>query len=255
MNGSTQYQQLNNKVIFITGAASGIGAAMVTAFLQQHAKVAFIDIDKQAATNLIKQQPTEHRHAIWFKATDVTNTTALQLALNEAAEHFGGLNVLINNVADDSRHAVEDISVQQWQQCMQVNLDPAFFASQAAFKIMKQHQSGSIINFSSINALLGAKEMTGYVTAKAGLIGMTRALATEFGPHGIRVNAILPGWVATEKQLSSWLTAQEEAKWTAEMSLKRRITPADVAALALFLASDNSELITGQCINIDGGRA
>jgi NAD(P)-dependent dehydrogenase (short-subunit alcohol dehydrogenase family) len=120
---------------------------------------------------------------------------------------------------------------------------------------MKLQHSGSIINFSSITALLGSQQMTGYVTAKAGLIGMTRSLSREFGEAGIRVNAILPGWVATEKQLASWLTEQEEQKWTDAMALKRRITPEDVAKLALFLASDNSELITGQCINIDGGRA
>tara|TARA_R110002033_G_scaffold23775_5_gene56099 strand:- start:3513 stop:4280 length:768 start_codon:yes stop_codon:yes gene_type:complete len=252
---STQYQDLKNKVIFITGGASGIGAAMVEAFSRQQAKVAFIDIDNQAAETL-KQKLSEYAlSSIWFRAVDATDSESLQLAIRDVAEHFGRFDVLINNVANDARQDVETISAHDWHKCMQINLDPAFFASQAAYTQMKLQHSGSIINFSSITALLGSQQMTGYVTAKAGLIGMTRSLSREFGEAGIRVNAILPGWVATEKQLASWLTEQEEQKWTDAMALKRRITPEDVAKLALFLASDNSELITGQCINIDGGRA
>lgn len=255
MSQSTQYQDLKNKVIFITGGASGIGAAMVEAFSHQQAKVAFIDIDNQAAETL-KQKLSEYAlSSIWFRAVDATDSESLQLAIRDVAEHFGRFDVLINNVANDARQDVETISAHDWHKCMQINLDPAFFASQAAYTQMKLQHSGSIINFSSITALLGSQQMTGYVTAKAGLIGMTRSLSREFGEAGIRVNAILPGWVATEKQLASWLTEQEEQKWTDAMALKRRITPEDVAKLALFLASDNSELITGQCINIDGGRA
>ncbi|GGB65276.1 SDR family oxidoreductase [Shewanella inventionis] len=255
MSQSTQYQDLTNKVIFITGGASGIGAAMVEAFARQHAKVAFIDIDQQAADALKQNLSQYDLNAIWFRAVDATDSESLQLAIRDVAEHFGRFDVLINNVANDARQDVETISAHDWHKCMQINLDPAFFASQAAYSHMKLQHSGSIINFSSITALLGSQQMTGYVTAKAGLIGMTRSLSREFGEAGIRVNAILPGWVATEKQLASWLTEQEEQKWTDAMALKRRITPEDVAKLALFLASDNSELITGQCINIDGGRA
>ncbi|MGX9459701.1 SDR family NAD(P)-dependent oxidoreductase [Shewanella sp. A14] len=255
MSHSTQYQDLKNKVIFITGGASGIGASMVEAFARQQAKVAFIDIDHQAAKAL-KQKLSEYdQPPIWFRAVDATDSESLQLAIRDVAEHFGRFDVLINNVANDARQDVETISAHDWHKCMQINLDPAFFASQAAYMQMKLQHSGSIINFSSITALLGSQQMTGYVTAKAGLIGMTRSLSREFGEAGIRVNAILPGWVATEKQLASWLTEKEEQKWTDAMALKRRITPKDVAQLALFLASDNSELITGQCINIDGGRA
>jgi NAD(P)-dependent dehydrogenase (short-subunit alcohol dehydrogenase family) len=137
---------------------------------------------------------------------------------------------------------------------MQVNLDPAFFASQAAFKYMRENKRGSIINFSSITALIGLEQGAGYVTAKAGLVGMTKALARDFGDYNIRVNAILPGWIATDRQLASWLTEEEEQRWMEYMALKKRILPADVAKLALFLASDDSALITGQGINIDGGR-
>jgi NAD(P)-dependent dehydrogenase (short-subunit alcohol dehydrogenase family) len=161
---------------------------------------------------------------------------------------------MVNNVANDNRQQVENISAYEWHKCMHVNLDPAFFASQAAFSKMRKNQSGSIINLSSITALIGQKQMTGYVTAKAGLMGMTKALARDFGDHNIRVNAILPGWVATEKQLEKWLTAEEEQKWLQSMALKQRLLPEQVADLALFLAAEDSAMITGQGINIDGGR-
>lgn len=252
---TTQYSSLFEKVVFITGGATGIGAAMVKAFVGQDAKVAFIDIDESASTKLIAtikaQKPDVE---LWFRKVDVTDPDALQLAIIEASMALGKLDVLVNNVGNDARQDVENISAYDWHKCMQVNLDPAFFASQAAFKIMREHASGSIINFSSINALIGPQQMTGYVTAKAGLMGMTKSLSRDFGVDNIRVNAILPGWVATDRQLASWLTEEEERKWTDAMSLKKRLEPTDVANLALFLASDNSAMITGQAINIDGGR-
>ncbi|MFT5294315.1 MAG: NAD(P)-dependent dehydrogenase (short-subunit alcohol dehydrogenase family) [Colwellia sp.] len=250
MNNSTLYQCLKNKIVFITGGASGIGAAMVKAFADQQAKVAFIDIDNQAAQKLNEQLDGK----CWYRILDVTNPDELQQAITDASLELGGLDVLVNNVANDMRHSPEDITVRDWHKCMQVNLDPAFFASQAVYNIMKQQGSGSIINFSSINAITGPERMSGYVTAKAGLIGMTKALAHDFGAHNIRVNAILPGWVATEKQLANWLTAEEEAKWMESMALKKRIEPRDVANLALFLASQDSSMISGQSIAIDGGK-
>lgn len=254
MSLSTQYTSLKNKVIFITGGASGIGASMVKAFVQQQAKVAFIDLDQDMADALIEDLASISNSNLWFKPVDVTQSQELQKAIIEAADYFEGFDVLVNNVGNDSRQDTENISAHDWHKCMQVNLDPAFFASQAAYKIMKENTSGSIINFSSINALMGLQHMTGYVTAKAGLMGMTKALSKEFGEHSIRVNAIVPGWVATDRQLSSWLTEKEEKNWMDSMALKKRISPDDVANLALFLASDDSALITGQSIIIDGGR-
>ena len=250
MTVSTNYNNLKDKVVFITGGASGIGAAMVKAFSEQGAKVAFVDIDEIASNTLAKQLPK----AYWYKNLDVTNPRNLQSAVEQAAKALGGLDVLINNVANDMRHAPENIAISEWQKCMSINLDPTFFASQAAYKIMSKQKSGSIINFSSINALLGQEQMAGYVTAKAGIIGMTKSLAHDFGINNVRVNAILPGWVATQKQLESWLTREEENRWMQSMALKKRIDPQDVANLALFLASSDSALITGQSIAIDGGK-
>ncbi len=250
MSQSTQYQDLKNKVVFITGGASGIGAAMVKAFAAQGAKVAFVDLDERLAQSLCQTLETEH----WFRAVDVTKPDLLIKAIEDAAAALGGFDVLVNNVANDMRHSPEDISVHDWHQCMKVNLDPTFFSSQTAFNLMKKQQQGSIINLSSINALLGLKQMAGYVTAKAGVIGMTKALAHDFGADNVRVNAITPGWVATKRQLDSWLTDKEECRWMESMALKKRIEPEDVANLALFLASKNSALITGQSIAIDGGK-
>lgn len=254
MSLSTQYISLKDKVVFITGGAGGIGASMVKAFREQDAKVAFIDSNKEMAEALIATLSPLSDHGIWYKTVDVTDSDALQESIYQAVKHFGGIDVLVNNVGNDHRQDIENISAYDWHKCMQVNLDPAFFAAQAAYKTMKNKNFGSIINFSSINALIGLQHMTGYVTAKAGLIGMTKALSKEFGEHNIRVNAIVPGWVATERQLSSWLTDEEEQKWMESMALKKRILPEDVANLALFLASNDSALITGQGIIIDGGR-
>jgi D-xylose 1-dehydrogenase len=251
VTATTLYPSLQQKVVFITGGATGIGAAMVRSFAAQQARVAFIDINTTAAVSL---QSELAGCSLWFRAVDVRQPQALQQALQDAATELGGLDVLVNNVANDRRQPTEEVTAADWQQCMQVNLDPAFFASQSAFQLMKEQQQGSIINFSSINALTGHQQMAGYITAKAGMIGMTKALANDYGSAGIRVNAILPGWVATERQLASWFTDQEQQKWLDTAALKRLITPQDVANLALFLASDQSALITGQAICVDGGR-
>ncbi len=254
MDNATQYNNLKGLSIFITGGATGIGAAMVSAFAYQKANVAFVDIDDTAAHALLTSMPGKIRSHVNFQQVDVTNVDALQTAIQIAGEAAGGIDVLINNVANDMRHRPQDISEQDWQQCMQVNLNPAFFASQAVARFMKPKKSGAIINLSSINAILGPRNMVGYTTAKAGLIGMTKSLAKDLGKFNIRVNAVLPGWVATEKQLASYLTENEEQKWMDAMAIKKRIDPMEVAKLALFLASTDSAMITGQSITIDGGR-
>ena len=254
MTSKTVYNNLNNKCVFITGGASGIGAAMVAAFLAQGSRVAFIDNNDQALSRFSEKLSEHADYQFWYKNVDVTDLTALKNALNEAGEAFAGIDILINNVANDTRHHPLDITEQDWNNSLSVNLNPAFFASQQAAKFMQRQSSGVIINISSINAIIGLENMVAYSTAKAGLIGMTKSLARDFGSDNIRVNAILPGWVATEKQLASYLTEEQEQKWTEAMAIKQRITPEHITDLALFLASDSSAMITGQCITIDGGR-
>lgn len=238
------YPSLRDKCVFITGGATGIGAELVRAFAAQGARVSFIDIDAASGFALSGETATH------FQQVDVTDVAALKLSLAAA----GRIDVLINNVANDARHDPLAVTEDYWRRCMAVNIDAAFFASQAAIPGMQAQGGGAIINFGSINALLGPEGMPGYVTAKAGLIGMTKALARQYGVDHIRVNAILPGWVVTDRQLETWLTPEAEAAWSELVAIKDRILPPDAASLALFLAADDSRMITGQKFIIDAGR-
>ncbi|MEL7537717.1 MAG: SDR family oxidoreductase [Pseudomonadota bacterium] len=250
----TIYPSLRDCPVFVTGGATGIGAAIVAAFARQHARVGFLDIDAAAAASLIEGLVEDNLPPPWFREVDVTDVAALSNALESFATEVAATTVLVNNVADDTRHKPQDVTPEFWRRCLAVNLDAAYFASQAVFSAMAVARQGVILNLSSINALLGPVDMPGYVTAKAGLIGMTKALAREYGPSGVRVNGILPGWVATDRQLERWLTPEAEAEWMQHVALQTRIQAADVANLALFLAADDSAMITGQNIAIDGGR-
>ena len=254
MDESTRYPSLAGRCVFITGGATGIGAAMVEAFAMQSAKVAFVDLDSASAQALCDKVEEQCGARPWFQSVDVTDVSALQHAIHGAVADLGPLQAIINNAANDNRHSPSEVTAQSWRDCMAINLDAAFFAAQAAAEIMQKQGGGSIINFSSINALLGPANMPGYVTAKAGLVGMTKALARDYGDSGIRVNALLPGWVVTDRQLQTWLTPEAEADWMKQVALKKRLQPADVANLALFLAAEDSRMITGQSFTIDGGR-
>ena len=254
MDESTQYPSLAERCVFITGGATGIGAAMVEAFAMQSARVSFVDVDSASAQTLCDKVEGQYGRRPWFQSVDVTDVPALQNAIHGAVAELGPLQAIINNAANDNRHSPSEVTAQSWRECMAINLDAAFFAAQAAAEIMQKQGSGSIINFSSINALLGPANMSGYVTAKAGLVGMTKALARDYGDSEIRVNAILPGWVVTDRQLQTWLTPEAEADWMKQVALKKRLQPVDVANLALFLAADDSRMITGQSFTIDGGR-
>ena len=254
MDVSARYPSLAGRLVFITGGATGIGAALVEAFIKQNARVAFIDIQAQAADSLLAALNNQGFELPWFRSVDVTKAEDLQRAIHDAAEELGPLQVLVNNAANDQRHAPQDLTPETWRQCMAINLDATFFAAQAAAAVMAPKRRGAIINFGSINALLGPPNMPGYVTAKAGIMGLTKSLAKDYGEHNLRVNAILPGWVATERQLQTWLTPETEREWMQQVALQSRLMPQDVANLALFLASDDSNMISGQSFVIDGGR-
>ncbi len=255
MPGYANYPSLAGRRVFITGGATGIGAAMVAAFSEQEAVVGHLDLADQAAEALADQLQDAGRARPWFRRVDVTDTPALKQAIADFAADAGGFDVLVNNVANDTRHDPLALTEDGWRQCMAVNLDCAYFASQRAVELMRgSGAGGAIINFSSINALLGPSEMPGYVTAKAGLLGLTKAFARQCGIDRIRVNTILPGWVVTQRQLDLWLTEEAEAAWMDQVCLKQRIEPREAANLALFLASDDSRMITNQQFVIDGGR-
>ena len=244
------YPDLNGKAVYVTGGATGIGAAIVTAFAQQGARVHFIDIDIEAAKKLVEETRKHASASITCELCDATDNQALQQSVRQFAEEKG-IDILVNNVANDTRHDLAETTADQWRAIMAVNLDPAFFASQAAAALMN---NGAIINLSSINALFGPQGLIGYNTAKAGLLGLTRSLASELGEKQIRVNSILPGWVATERQLALWLKPEAEAEWQKLTKLKGRIHVEDIANCALFLGSDASRMITGQQFIVDAGQ-
>ncbi|MCI3133642.1 SDR family NAD(P)-dependent oxidoreductase [Phenylobacterium aquaticum] len=246
---SAIYPSLKDRAVFITGGASGIGAALVEAFHGQGARVGFIDRDADAGAALAGRLGR-----VWFQPCDVTDAGALTGAIAAAAQAIGPIRVLINNVANDSRHVAAETDAAAWRAHLAVNLDPTFLASTAVQPGMKAAGGGVILNLSSINALLGPAGMPAYVAAKGAVNALTKGLAREWGPDNIRVNAISPGWVVTERQLALWLTPEAEAAWMEQVALKRRIEPADIADLALFLASDQARAITGQNHVIDGGR-
>ena len=244
------YPSLSGRTVFVTGGASGIGASLVEQFHAQGCKVAFVDLQAKAGEALAARlgEPA------WFRACDVTDADALQAAIREAAAVLGPITVLINNVADDTRHAAVATSPEAWRRSLAVNLDPAFIASTAVQPMMQAAGGGSIINISSINALLGPASMPAYVAAKGAINALTKGLAREWGPDRIRVNALSPGWVITPRQLELWLTPEAEAAWAEQVALKDLILPDDIARAALFLASDDSRMMTGQNLVVDAGR-
>ncbi|MDB5425836.1 MAG: short-chain dehydrogenase/reductase [Phenylobacterium sp.] len=242
------YPSLNHRVVFVTGGASGIGASFVREFHAQGAEVAFVDLQESAGRALADEL------GAWFRPCDVTDAEALQGAIRDAAAALGPITILINNVANDTRQKAAETTPEAWRKTLAVNLDPAFIAATAVYPMMKREGGGSIVNVSSINALLGPAELAAYSAAKGAINALSKSLAHEWGVDNIRVNALSPGWVATPRQLELWLTPEAEAEWMKQVALQRRIEPEDVARLALFLASDDSQMITSQNLVIDGGR-
>ena len=243
------YPSLRGRVVFVTGGASGIGASFVEQFHAQGARVAFVDRQADAGEALAAGLPGS-----WFAPCDVTDGDALRTAILAAADALGPITVLVNNVADDTRSKAAETSVEAWRAGLAVNLDPVFAAATAVQPMMRHAGGGSIINVSSINALWGPAEMPTYVAAKGAINALTKSLAREWGPDRIRVNALSPGWVVTPRQLELWLTPEAEADWARQVALKGRIQPEDIARAALFLAADDSRMMTGQNLVVDAGR-
>jgi len=246
---SATFHDLKDASVFITGGGSGIGAALTDGFLAQGAKVAFIG--RSDATAFVAQMRDRHGTAPLFIQGDITDTNTLQAAIEQAVAAHGLLNVLVNNAADDMRHDAMQITEDIWDQQQAINFKAYFFACQKAAEHMAP--KGSIINYSSITYMMGSAGMTPYVSANAGIMGMTRALAREWGPKGIRVNAIAPGWVLTEKQETMWATPESKAAFLQKQCLQAFIQPQDMVGGTLFLASDASAMMTGQTIAIDAG--
>ena len=247
------YPSLRDRRILITGGASGIGETLVLEFAAQGARIAFLDIQDQAAVSLIGQiVKAGHREPIYLHC-DLTDIHAVRASASEAIRSLGGLDVLINNAGNDRRHTIEEVTPELWDRLMAVNLRHQFFVTQAALPALRRSGSGSIINMSSIAWIIPSVGLPIYVAAKAAIVGLTRSLAHEVGKDNIRVNAILPGAILTEKQRKLVLTPEYTVEILANQALKRQLVPEEIARLALFLAADDSSAITGQSHIADAG--
>ncbi len=246
------YPSLTDRVVFVTGGGSGIGAAIVTAFAANGSRVAFADIDVEASEALVRELSGAH-HQPLFIACDLTDIAALRAAIDRVRQEAGPMSVLVNNAANDERHEVDDVTPEYWDRAMAVNLRHQFFAAQAARAHMREVGHGSIINLSSIAWMGGGVRMVAYTSAKAAVVGMTRSLAREFGAEAIRVNAIAPGAVITPRQMRLWLTDADVDEIVRRQCLHEKLLGEDIARTALFLAADDSRMITKQCLTVDAG--
>ena len=247
------YPSLRDKLVFITGGASGIGAELVAAFAAQGARVAFADIADDAAHAVCTAVAEAGHLAPQYRHCDLKDIAALQAAITEAGR-LGPISVLVNNAANDQRHRFETVTAEYWDERMATNLRHQFFAIQAVAPIMSAAGGGSIINLGSMSWRAGQGGMPAYTAAKAAIEGLTRGMARDLGPDKIRVNCVVPGWIMTQRQIDLWLTPEAEADLMRSQCLKQKLVPADVARLVLWLAADDSRMCTSQMWIVDGGR-
>ena len=247
----TKFVDLENKSVLITGGGSGIGAEITKAFIQQGAKVSFVQ--RSDAEHFCDKVEAEFNSRPYFIKCDITDLSALKKAVDLANSVNGDADILVNNAANDDRHETLNVTEEYWDNSQAINLKSYFFACQYVLSGMQAKGGGSIINFSSISYMMGNSGYPAYTTANAGIMGMTRSLAREFGPNNIRVNAIAPGWVLTKKQLDKWATQEGLKTHLDRQCIKSHLKEEDIAGGALFLASASSSMITGQLIAIDGG--
>ncbi|RPF70929.1 SDR family NAD(P)-dependent oxidoreductase [Aurantiacibacter spongiae] len=245
------YPSLRDKRVIVSGGGSGIGAGLVEGFARQGAKVAFVDVAEDASRGVC-QALAEADHAPIFRPCDITDTEAYTSTILDLVGEMGGCDVLLNNAANDDRHKIADVTSAYWDDRMAVNLKHQFFAAQTVVPAMKKAGGGSIVNLGSISWHLGLEDLTIYQTAKAAIEGLTRSLARELGRANIRVNTIVPGNVKTPRQ-EKWYTPEGEAEIVAAQCLDGRIHPVDIAAMALFLASDDARYCTAHNYWVDAG--
>jgi D-xylose 1-dehydrogenase len=246
------YPDLQGKVVLVTGGGSGIGEAIVREFARQKAKVAFIDIAVEPSRAVAKALE-EAGTPVHFELCDLTDVPALQRTIAAISGRLGPIQVLVNNAAHDERHATQDVTEAMWDSRIAVNLKHQFFCAQAVLPDMKAAGAGAIVNLGSISWMNGQGGMVAYTACKSAVLGLTRSLARDYGPFGIRVNAVAPGWIMTQRQLDKWVTPEAEAEIMARQCLKRKLQPVEVAKFIVFLASDEASACTSQHYVVDGG--
>jgi NAD(P)-dependent dehydrogenase (short-subunit alcohol dehydrogenase family) len=243
------YPDLQGVAVLVTGGATGIGAAIVRAFAGQGARVGFLDLDAAAGETLA----TELGQAITFERADLRDLEALPAAIDRLRARTGPFRVLVNNAARDDRHTIDQVTPAYWRERMATNIDHQFFAAKAVHADMAAMGGGAIICMGSTSYMQSKDSFAAYKTAKSAAVGLMRALARELGPHNIRVNCLIPGWIMTERQIDLWLTPESERELMTQQCLKRRLVPEDIAGPVLFLASSQSAAMTAQTMIVDGG--
>jgi len=253
MMPTAKFLDLEGAAVLITGGGSGIGAALTEGFALQGSKVAFLDIASAPSLAVCDRVEKATGKRPLFIQCDLRDIEALRAAVAQAEAAHGPATVLINNAAFDERHDIADVTEAFWDDNQAVNLRPHFFTAQAVFEGMKRAGHGSIINFTSTSFLINHPDMPSYTAAKAGIIGLTKGLAGKLGPHGIRVNAVAPGWVMTERQRTKWVTDEALASHVGRQCIREEMAPDDMVGPCLFLASDASRMLTAQTMIVDGG--
>ena len=253
MTATASYPSLKDRVVFVTGGGSGIGAAIVEHFCQQGAKVGFVDIDDAASNALVESMAAAGHNKPVYVNCDLRDIEALRDAIGKVRAALGPITVLINNAANDQRHAIDEVTPEYWDDRVAVNLKHQFFAAQAIYPDMEAAGGGTIVNLGSVSWIIGQGGMPCYTTSKSAVAGLTRSLARDLGPMNIRVNCVVPGWIMTQRQLDLWLTPEGEAELMERQCLKRKMMPADIARAVLFFAAEDSSGCTNQSYIVDGG--
>ena len=253
MKQLAKYGSLQGKRVFITGGGSGIGESLVAEFAAQGALVAFVDIAVEASEALCRRLAEAGLTAPLFRHCDITDIASLQAVMAELAQKLGDFDILVNNAANDQRHQAQDVTLEYWNERIAINQRPMFFTCQAVFEGMKRQGGGSIINVSSISWHMKSGGYPVYATTKAAVVGLTRGLARDYGAHNIRVNTVTPGWVMTQRQIELWVDEAAEAEIKKSQCLPSKLMPQDIAAMVLFLASDDGAMCSSQEFIVDAG--
>ena len=253
MKQLAKYGSLQGKRVFITGGGSGIGESLVAEFAAQGALVAFVDIAVEASEALCRRLGEAGLTAPLFRHCDITDIASLQAVMAELAAKLGDFDILVNNAANDQRHQTQDVTLEYWNERIAINQRPMFFTCQAVLEGMKRKGGGSIINVSSISWHMKSGGYPVYATTKAAVVGLTRGLARDFGAHNIRVNTVTPGWVMTQRQIDLWVDDAAEVEIKKSQCLPSKLMPQDIAAMVLFLASDDGAMCSSQEFIVDAG--
>lgn len=248
-----RYPSLGRRVVFVTGGGSGIGQSIVEHFCAQDAQVTFIDLQKEASEALVERIAQRGHARPRFVYGDLRDIAHLQAKIADVGQSDGPISVLVNNAANDDRHRVENVTLEYWQDRMQVNLQHQFFAAQAVRTQMREAGGGSIINLGSVSWMNAERDCIAYVTAKSAINGLTRGLARELGPEFIRVNCVVPGWVMTERQLALWVDEEGERQIDENQCLPGRLKASDIARMVLWLGADDSRMCSSQNFVVDAG--